>query len=157
MKPVFQSHTDLSQPELGDCLSACVASILELPLEEVPKFCHPESDWPQNYCSWFGDRGLVAIELKWPAGRKDFKLNMPLPVGTYFIAHFSRPHFDWQHSVVAVYDGTMPDGYSIVHDPNPDGGDLGELRGFAFIALKEPWKHTNKIAFTPCSLLGRGA
>jgi hypothetical protein len=140
MKPVFQKHTDSSQPRLGDCLSACVASILELSLEEVPHFCHPEANWPHNYRDWFGDRGLVAIELKWPPAVNDVKMRMSLPLGTYFIAHGISPRGPWQHAVVAVIDDSDPQGWSIVHDPHPAGGGLIELKGLSFFGFKEPWR-----------------
>lgn len=39
MKPVFQRyHTDVTRNEFGDCLRCCIASILELQLDDVPHF-----------------------------------------------------------------------------------------------------------------------
>lgn len=46
MIPVFQDKFG----EYGNCLSACVASILELPLRGVPHFVSPSDDEG----SWFG-------------------------------------------------------------------------------------------------------
>lgn len=63
MKPVeqrymaiFDEHGDNVQR--GDCLTACVASIFELPIDAVPFFVD-EDDWHGSYTGWLRERGLV--------------------------------------------------------------------------------------------------
>lgn len=48
MKPVFQDKFGFN----GNCMAACVASILELPLRDVPNFVAECKD--DNDSSWFG-------------------------------------------------------------------------------------------------------
>ena len=50
MTPVDQAHYRLDDP-LGDCLAACVASVLDLPLEAVPDVMAPLLDGtaPEGY------------------------------------------------------------------------------------------------------------
>jgi hypothetical protein len=71
VKPVFQS--DRGNPErtsAGDCFRACVASILELPLDNVPHFFQgqrtgsvisPERETAMQ--DWFGQLGLGFVTL----------------------------------------------------------------------------------------------
>lgn len=87
---------------LGYCFSACVASILELPIEEVPFFGADELWWTR-FAEWLEARNLYAICLKHRLGRA--------PVG-YHILSGKSPRGEFMHSVVAK-------GEDIVHDPHP--------------------------------------
>lgn len=66
MIPVDQAHY-LPEDPLGDCLAACVASILELPLDQVPDTLRPvlEGTAPPGYSyldamwDWWVDSGIV--------------------------------------------------------------------------------------------------
>ncbi len=51
MKRVVQTRTGAD----GNCLNACVASILELPLSEVPEF---GGDWLEDLNDFLSERGL---------------------------------------------------------------------------------------------------
>ena len=87
---------------LGYCFSACVASILELPIEEVPFFGADELWWTR-FAEWLEARNLYAICLKHRPGRA--------PVG-YHVLSGKSPRGEFMHSVVAK-------GEDIVHDPHP--------------------------------------
>lgn len=91
MKPVFQriySTTD------GDCFAACIASILELPIEDVPNFVDgTDPDWWQTATCWLFARGYLGVWLQNP----DLK-----PLG-YHIAGCDRQqteHGEIGHNVV---------------------------------------------------------
>lgn len=69
MKPVMQQRIGPT----GDCFSACLASILELPLSEVPCFFvgngepHPVEDQPRVWWGrvrqWLRERGLGIVTI----------------------------------------------------------------------------------------------
>lgn len=64
MKPVMQT---IRTRENGNCFQACIASILEIPLEEVPHFCGDMNEkWWEDFVEWMvGNYDLcpVLIEL----------------------------------------------------------------------------------------------
>lgn len=107
MKPVDQ--TSFGYPE-GNCFSACVASILELPIAEVPHFGADET-WFDTLSSWLRLRGLWAFMVH--ASERDHRL---LLRGHYILSGRS-PRGDFLHAVVAHGD-------MIVHDPHPSRAGL---------------------------------
>ena len=104
MKPVDQIV--LSGPE-SDCLRACVASILEMALEEVPNFAE-EEDWVGALDRFLQPLGLQHIPLD--AGDAGKVANDWAP-GGYYIA-VGRTVRERYHAVVA-HQG------QVVHDPYP--------------------------------------
>ena len=114
MIPVMQT---ILSPPFGDCFRACVASILELTIDEVPNF--------NTYLAWYdalqwflGDYGLYALDLRLISGAsaKDF-------LRGYYIVSGKSPRFDCLHAVVGR-DG------NIVHDPFPGGGGIRSVDTF---------------------------
>lgn len=60
MKKVFQEERD-------DCYVACIASILEVPISEVPKAnFETEGDWAEEIEKWLVTRNLVLIQVTVP-------------------------------------------------------------------------------------------
>jgi hypothetical protein len=63
VNPVHQKAKD-------DCLSACVASILEIDLDEVPNFVRPiegdARDWLERLSDWLRSRGKGLLHIKYP-------------------------------------------------------------------------------------------
>jgi hypothetical protein len=98
VKPVDQTKTT---PPDGDCVAACIASILELPLATVPNFVQRESCW-EDWNEWLIRRGLYLVSFS----PKDWT-----PHGYHIIDGKSHTG-DWNHVVVGL-NGKM------VHDPNP--------------------------------------
>jgi hypothetical protein len=91
--------------DIGNCMSACIASILEIPVSDVPNFCcvkeHPEFD-PNWFCN-MGNNFLMPRGYK-PRFRK-------CPQG-YSVAMGMGPR-GHRHSCVALNG-------EIVFDPHPD-------------------------------------
>lgn len=62
MKPVYQ--TKYGEGE-GNCFQACLASIFELELEDVPDFCnvYPTKDntWFNEYTKWLNGKGYSVL------------------------------------------------------------------------------------------------
>lgn len=99
MKPVDQT---VSGEAAGDCFSACVASLLELPLAEVPYF---NDDWPASFDAWLRARGFYSLVITIPQGMAPGWY----PEGYYILGGQCARG---SHAVVARGD-------AIVHDPNP--------------------------------------
>lgn len=109
MKPVYQ--TNFIPPD-GNCFEACIASIFELDLDDVPKF--DGDNWFGKFEKWLKRHDLYPICIKVSDCDENF-----IPQGYYLIGGKS-PRGDFNHAIVG-YNGKA------VHDPLPNGGcELGE-------------------------------
>lgn len=108
--------------ERGNCYAACWASILEIPLEEVPAF----EDLPDDG-SWFNET------VKW-LDSKNLDLYYSyldeVPHKTYAIACGVSPRGSWGHCVIYL-DGKL------VFDPHPSGAGLVQADYYLWAAAKE--------------------
>lgn len=120
MKPVTQT---IFNAERGDCFAACLASILELELDEVPNF-HGEN-WLFRYNRWLKPFNLVLYDVTFPKGTNQH------PVGYSILAGTSPRYAPALHAVVCL-DGT------IVHDPHPNGEPVLDRKCYTIIALRDP-------------------
>jgi hypothetical protein len=108
--------------EFGDCYRACIASILEMPPEQVPHFGALSTDSEEmkvQLRAWLADRGLALFE-NWVSGQwsleKVLKLFSKDSPGAPFILHGEaaiKGAGDINHAVVAL-DGK-------IHDPSGAG------------------------------------
>lgn len=107
----------------GNCFSACVASLLELPLESVPNFCVlsnyeslGESEWFYAFLFWLEDFGMSYVELI-----ADY---VKMTDGQLCVLTGKSPRGDFKHCVVGRFEG----GLIYEHfDPHPsDDGLDGE-------------------------------
>lgn len=139
MRPVMQTRLHLQGEPPGNCYAAAIASLLEVPIEEVP--------WPgeENRGDWgtywprvaryLDSKGVVLIHVPYSDEEEDSgiaphirpwttrdELGQP---GPYYIANGLGPRGN-QHSVV------MRDG-KLEHDPHPEGGGLLRLRSIEFL------------------------
>ena len=120
MRPVRQTITTVPG---GNCFAACVAAILEIPIDHVPNFCADGTeDWMAKGNEWFGRRGLCMFDFEGSRPGGPLADCNGLVDGMYLIASGKSPRGDWKHSVVARY--CLGDGahcLALVHDPHPDG------------------------------------
>lgn len=129
MKPVLQTDTS----EKGNCFQACVASLFEMPLDDVPNFCSLRPDWWGQFQKWLDDRGMVAIEIT---------LNpsvLSVCEGAWCILSGPSPRGERLHSVIGRwYRGQS--GCELIHDPHPDGKffDGCEPLQALFFAVADP-------------------
>jgi hypothetical protein len=117
----------VTQTEVGDrgnCLSACVASLLEIPIECVPNFTsephEPPGMQPIRLNEWLSDLGLRAVYCMTSTMHHDHAT----PDGFYIITGFSprgRPHVVIGH------------GKQIAHDPHPSRAGLVSIDGLILI------------------------
>lgn len=118
MTPVHQDRFyDPDAPpeqQRGNCLTAVVASLLDLPLNEVPNFVqdhvdhdadnHREWDWWHRLVKFLHDHG-------WALHSATLDANP----GEHLWVSGKSPRADGIHHAVIYRDGVM------VHDPHPDG------------------------------------
>lgn len=105
MKPVDQTLFR-GEGEHGNCVPACIASILELPLDQVPHFAASHGTYfMMNMRQWFEDQGMG---LGW---------TQRYIGGVHTIGTGKSPRGDFQHSVVYF-------GRKVVHDPHPSRAGL---------------------------------
>lgn len=118
MRPVDQ--TTFGHPG-GNCFSACVASLLELPITDVPYFMDESegrAKWHEQLDAWLEPRGFYAshfviVDLE----------RAEMPRG-HFILVGRSPRGD--HAVIAR-------GRDVVHDPHPSRDGLLVVEGFVLL------------------------
>jgi hypothetical protein len=130
MIPIDQ--TTFGIPE-GNCFSACVASLLHLPIAEVPNFCkagyeNPDrqgpDDWPRNFIRWLQARGFFPVFAK---GTPPYEF-----YGNFFwIAGGTSPR--GPHAVVMYGD-------RMVHDPHPSRVGIEEVEDWTILVPVDPGK-----------------
>jgi hypothetical protein len=102
MIPVEQ--TKLTYPD-GNCMSACLASILELTLDEVP--CYVGDGWLEKYNQWLASFNLTMVNLTYTSAEGE-----PWAPMGYSILAADSPRGEWLHAVVC-HNG------EVVWDPHP--------------------------------------
>lgn len=118
-----------SPPEsLGNCYAACLASILELPLDAVPAALGTTDDWWPKLQEWLHPFGLGSISLQVADG-DDLGW---LPRGAFHVLTGKSPRGDWDHAVVACSG-------RVVHDPHPSRAGLhGTARTIELFVALDP-------------------
>lgn len=112
----------------GNCLQACVASLLELPLDDVPHFVsYPMEEWWFVVERFFADRGLG---ICWQPLNPEHGGWAPLGVDVMVTGKSPRGEFN---HVVLYRD------WQLSHDPHPSGDGLdGEPRGVYHLYPLDP-------------------
>lgn len=93
MTPVTQTLVGI---ERGNCLQACVASLLDLPIEQVPNFCEARQsgEWFEPFMGWLRERGWTAVYFKPPIGSFE-----PYLQEVYCIAMGPSPRGFWHATI----------------------------------------------------------
>ena len=123
MKPVDQ--TTFGSPG-GNCFSACVASLLEIPIEEVPYFMDGGA-WFERFAEWLRPRGY------WPLCFKSSRDGWT-PAGLHILSGKSPRELanpNALHSVVAH-------GGEIEHDPHPSRAGILTRDDFVILVPIDP-------------------
>lgn len=136
MKPVKQTKFGFPY---GNCMAACAASILEIPLEDVPDFTadyDASSDdadqdrvfW-QAWYAWWRERGYHCVMLRGRGIEQDLTVidgweGMPVLLGG------KSPRGEWGHCVVGKMGRYKP---HLVHDPHPDGTGLEQIEDITLL------------------------
>lgn len=106
----------------GDCLRACVASIFELPIEEVPHFVdiNPPSGWLTALQEWLRPFGLALMDRQY---KKPCDVPEFWPSGWWIASVESENFPGLRHAIVMFGIDDAPPGEDwyrqIGHDPSP--------------------------------------
>jgi hypothetical protein len=112
----------------GNCLSAVLASLLHLPIDDVPLFVNPDT-WIMDLNQWLRQYGLAYLQLE------NFATACASS-GIQGCHHEQFGHCDRSNTVLHACVGV--DGF-VRFDPHPSGtGLIGETASGVFIAL-QPW------------------
>ena len=111
MKPVYQTRfggSDAPEAEQGDCMAACLASIFEVTLDDVPDFTGTINggDWFFELQKWLKAKNLSLLML--PAKPLD------VPAGYAMAAVLSKTLAKPEDGHMIVVKNGLP-----IHDPNP--------------------------------------
>ena len=125
MKPVDQKT--FGDPG-GNCMSACIASLLDLSIEDVPYFGSEIEEYNNNLDIFLLDRGLIAITF----------LNNSDWVPKCFHIMGGRTGMGASHAVVGV-NGEM------IHNPNRlDRSSLKIVEDYTILVPLDPGEWTRK-------------
>jgi hypothetical protein len=148
MKPVMQTvFATEEKPKQGDCFRACIASLLELAIDDVPDFCAEPGNWEDRLHAWLGDRGLATVEINFGVGQTVY----PVTDGTVcIVSGTTARHPTRLHSIIGRVtwdENRQPIGaarpflvFEFLHDPHPDGSFLQTCETANFIFAKDPMK-----------------
>lgn len=126
--------------ENGNCFAACLASILELPVDEVPNFCETE-DWVERTNKWLEPRGLFFLAVGIP---EEEAVLLHLNRAGYHVIIGEGPR-NCPHSVVG-FAGRM------VHDPHPSGAGLERNLEYGFLIPLNPSRLPFEEAIESCTV-----
>lgn len=122
MKPVYQTEFGAGR---GNCLSACLASLLEWELEAIPNFSdYGGRFWPE-FWQWMKERNLGMIGIS----------NVP---SGYHLIRVKSSRFEGSHHSLVGLNGKP------IHDPYPGGNCEGELVWYDLVYLLDPTKPINR-------------
>lgn len=112
MKKVYQTDTSV---ELGNCVQACIASIMHLSLRQVPKFKSLNPDHPvYPMLEYLTSRGYSIVQVR-PGGLYD------VTTKTLCLAAVeSKTHKGRYHMIVGQTDEMGQ--VRVLHDPNKENG-----------------------------------
>lgn len=133
MKPQQQKRKEPN----GDCLRACVASLLEVPIIKVPDFVTAVDDGDPDYPAWWkalqgwlADMGLWFLEVQLPPNMPW----MPLPLPSLCIL-FGETAAGVKHAIVGRCEGAD---YFAVFNPWPEAEFANGVGALGFILPRDP-------------------
>lgn len=127
MKPVDQTVFDFVR---GDCLRACICSILELPIEAVPNtYNDAGTQWLPALSELLAPLGWAFVDLPadpWPW----------MPDGVHFVMAGPSPRDPSKlHAVV----GATRDGHVVIaHDPHPSREGISHATHLSLLVPRSP-------------------
>lgn len=129
MIPVNQTTFGIKE---GNCHAACVASILEIPIDQVPNFAKGNDSEAMHaaFGKWAWEHGQDVLEMY--TGYLDGKPLYFCGYQPYVILSGKSPRCDDHHAVVGRISKSGF-GFEVIHDPHPDKTGLPD--GFDWITF----------------------
>ncbi len=124
MKPVDQTRVSSPEnPHNGNCFCACVASLLELPIEEVPDFNSMPDSWFMPFIRFLRKNGYEFGGTGKPENLKDEKGvdGFVIVEGSSYRDFVTRGH-------AVIYKNGI-----LAHDPHPSKSGLKEVQNYLII------------------------
>lgn len=112
----------------GNCFSACIASILDLPIEKVPYFMSSDMrgrEWVDKLTTWLAPSGLYPLNFVFLRGDPD------ITIQGIHILHGKSPRGVGTHAVVAK-------GNTVVWDPHPSRAGIRNITEKTVLVPFEP-------------------
>ena len=98
-----------------NCFRACVATLLQLDINEVPDACDGSTwDW-DAFQRWLATRGMQAIEIGFGNGGTIYPVVVPVPC--IVTGKSPRECATGRHAIVGELLGL--EGFRLLHDPHP--------------------------------------
>jgi len=118
MIPVDQTICNFKN---GDCFSACVASILELPIIEIPNFMQDgENKFDYHVEQFEKDFGIASVDFDYTNHKEALQDFVLLMKNRHLVATGPSPRNKKKNHAVLWYNDKM------AHDPHPDKTGLLE-------------------------------
>ncbi len=137
MRPVYKTRED-------DCLSACIATLLDIPCEDVPVFRTDSNSEQMKSCQrWLRKRGYSLVEVDLPKRGKRDASKWPWQcqdVPIYVILTISWAGGQFTHAVVGRLHKNR---ITVVHDPERNAA-YPKRRRFSKMAFLLPNKMIDK-------------
>lgn len=123
---------DAPLEQQGNCFQACVATVLQMPLEEAFDARQDADDkWFDEFVKWLEQYGLGCIWI-------ETTLEKPAPCSAFRGIHIaecmSKTLYQGENHVVVINDGLL------FHDPNPHAKEQGNIQGVYIFVPLSPYK-----------------
>ena len=116
--------------EYGDCFRACIASLLEMDIQDVPHFLDGENPyrWYEELSAWLGNMGLSYFDhpVDEPGINKWEHLFSTINTPIYHEMCGKSPRGNFDHSVIGCNG-------KVVFDPHPSRAGIKTIKSYGFI------------------------
>jgi hypothetical protein len=123
---------DPATGKTGNCLSAVLASLLHMPIEEVPVF-KDTLVWRKELNAWLRPMNLAYIQV---GGFAEWAEELGIEGCYHEVAGPSHRSVDTLHACVGL-DG------EVIFDPHPDDSGLLEIQSTGVFITLRPWESHN--------------
>jgi len=135
MRPVDQTVLH-GEKKPGNCYAACLASLLEVDLSDIPApdagdFDSWDNYWPKLH-RWAVERGFFIVDANGVGeeGRTSFVSSAAYGGGGYWIASGPGPR--------GVFHAVVMRDLEMVHDPHPDRAGLEKITSVSVLVPLDP-------------------
>jgi hypothetical protein len=114
-----------------NCFAACVASLLELPIEDVPNFQDEhQCEWLVPFSNWLRQFGLFPLICLLDQAHDSVKDYIRKCGAVYIAGGLSER--DSSHACIYTSHACICMGSELLHDPHPDGKGLNTIADMTF-------------------------